>query len=79
VKKQISDVDDEMKKSLDKFRRAIIRQRYILGLSQLDIAERMDCNLNTYGRIERGQVNPSLTMVIRMASALETSINELIE
>ena len=52
-------------------------KRYSLNLSQLELAEKVDCSLNALGRIERAQADPSLTMVFRIALALDLSIKDL--
>jgi len=69
---------EEKEKILQMFSAAVRRRRHSLAHTQMEIAERMDCNLNTYARIERGQADPSLTTVVRVAKALEISAKDLL-
>jgi transcriptional regulator with XRE-family HTH domain len=48
------------------------------GLSQEEIAFRAGLALSYYGRIERGEQNPSLINFLRIAVALNEEIKELI-
>lgn len=57
---------------------AIRSRRYLLGMSQLELAERTGCSLQAIGSIERGLANPSIFMVYRIAIALEIRTKELI-
>ena len=52
--------------------------RTALGLSQEEVAHLADIHPTNYGKIERGRANPSLTTVIRIATALDTDAGELI-
>lgn len=52
--------------------------RHVANITQMELAERMDCHLNCIGRIERGQVNPSLTTIIKIANALGVKAHELL-
>lgn len=65
-----------------KIRKAIAakirNRRHELGMSQMKLAELVDCHLNALGRIERGQADPSLSLFIRIACALECKIKDLI-
>jgi transcriptional regulator with XRE-family HTH domain len=49
-----------------------------LGLSQEEVALLADIHPTNYGKIERGRANPSLTTVIRIATALDIDAGELI-
>ncbi|MGA0566477.1 helix-turn-helix domain-containing protein [Rathayibacter sp. KR2-224] len=49
-----------------------------LGLSQEEVAYLADIHPTNYGKIERGRANPSLSTVIRIATALDTDAGELI-
>ena len=58
----------------------IIRQRRKeLGLSQDDLAHKTGFGLMTYGRIERGEVQPKLSQVRRIFLALGLSLNVIEE
>ena len=56
---------------------AIKRLRTAAGLSQEEVAERSDITLNSVGRIERSEVNPTWTTVLRLVEALELTLVEL--
>ena len=47
------------------------------GLSQTQLAEMIGANQATISKIERGQGNPTLTMIRRIAAALECSPPDL--
>lgn len=48
------------------------------GISQNDLAELSDLHPTTYGKIERGTSNPQLDSLARIATALGTSISDLV-
>ncbi len=50
-----------------------------LGLSQEALAERCDFDRTYISLIERGQRNPSLTNLIRLAEGLKVSTSNLIK
>jgi len=52
------------------------RQR--LGLTQADVAERVDIGLEAYGRIERGVKLPSVETLRRLCVGLQTSADALL-
>jgi transcriptional regulator with XRE-family HTH domain len=56
---------------------AVRRVRLEAKLSQEQLAERASTDLTQVGGIERGVRNPSYTTLLRLASALETSVGEL--
>ncbi len=58
--------------------RNIRNLRHKLDVSQLKLAEKIDCHLNHIARIERGQVDPSLSMLYRISKALCVSLPELL-
>lgn len=58
---------------------AIRRRRKDLGLSQEGLAELVDCHRNFVGRIERGEQNPTVDMLMRFAEALQCSIADLMK
>lgn len=47
-------------------------------ITQLKLAELVGCSLQGMGNIERGQANPSVLMVYRIARALDVSVRELL-
>lgn len=49
-----------------------------LGLSQEDMADLAGMHWTNWGKIERGQANPSLTTIVRMAGVLDIDPAELV-
>ena len=45
--------------------------------SRQELAEQVGVNYQTIGYIERGEYSPSLVLALRIASVLETSIEEI--
>lgn len=48
------------------------------NLSQEDVAGRAGMHVTTYGRIERGESNPPLQTLEKIAKALRTSLSDFI-
>lgn len=48
------------------------------GLTQSEVAEKADTSANYFAQIERGEVNPSYTMLRSIAKALKIKLNDLI-
>ncbi len=48
------------------------------GMSQDDLAERSGLHRTYIGGIERGERNPSLTNIVRLAGALEVPVADLV-
>ena len=66
--------------TVQKFSRNVRLRRHQLNLSQEELAERIGCHVNHIGRIERGQADPSLSMIVRISRALElTPIDLLVD
>jgi transcriptional regulator with XRE-family HTH domain len=55
----------------ESFAANVKRLRERRGLTQLELSERVDCELRFMQRIETGRVNPSLTTVVAFARALD--------
>ena len=47
------------------------------NLSRQELAEQVGVHYQTIGYIERGEYSPSLVLALRIASGLETSIEEI--
>ena len=60
-----------------KFGEAIRTRRKEMGLSQEGLAEAVDCHRNFVGRIERGEQNPTVDMLVRFAKALRCKVADL--
>lgn len=56
---------------------AVRRLRLKANMSQEQLAERVGTDLTQIGGIERGVRNPSYATLVRLATALETSVGEL--
>jgi len=46
-------------------------------MSQEDIAHKADLNFSYYGKIERGEQNPSILICLKIAWALEKKLPEI--
>ena len=70
-----------VKRQIPKERRllgaAVRVRRRALGLSQEEFAEKVDCHRNFVGRIERGEQNPTVDTLLKIARALRCKISEL--
>lgn len=51
--------------------------RKVRGMNQEQLAELVDCGLNTISRIEVGQSNMPLSSFFKFAETLDVSLNEL--
>ncbi len=67
------------KKLLTQFGKHLRRVRIANGLSQEDLANDADIPINQIGRIERGEINPSLSTLNSIAKALQLKLNQLFE
>jgi len=47
------------------------------GLSQQELADKVEATRQTIGLIEKGKYNPSLNLCIKIARALEKTLNDL--
>jgi DNA-binding XRE family transcriptional regulator len=56
---------------------AIRTRRKEIGFSQEALAEVVDCHRNFVGRIERGEQNPTVDMLVRFAKALKCTVTDL--
>ncbi|MFC6355080.1 helix-turn-helix domain-containing protein [Luethyella okanaganae] len=52
--------------------------RLRLGLSQEDVADLAEIHVTNLGKIERGQANPSLTTIVRVAGVLDVDPGDLV-
>lgn len=53
-------------------------RRRATGMSQMDFALYVGMNVAHLGRIERGQGNPNLETLVRLADALAIDVSELV-
>lgn len=52
--------------------------RQELGLSQEDVADLAEVHVTNLGKIERGQSNPSLTTIVRIAGVMGVDPGDLV-
>jgi transcriptional regulator with XRE-family HTH domain len=57
---------------------AIKRKRLQLRLSQMALAEQSELDLSYVGRIERGEVNPSIEKLLKIAQVLGCPVRDLL-
>lgn len=57
--------------------RTIRKYRLLAGLSQEALSERIECDKNTIGRIERGESDFKISMLIRLAQGLDVTLTRL--
>lgn len=65
-------------KILEKFATSMRLRRCELRISQMHLAELVDCHLNAIGRIERMDAIPSLVTAYRISKALKMTLDEMI-
>ena len=79
----IYDVLSSMKKAATRERAqlgaAIRKRRLSLGLSQEEFAEKIDCHRNFIGRLERGEQNPTVDTLVRLAAGLRCKVVDIIK
>lgn len=67
-----------MKTLKDRLAERVARQRKVVGLTQAELAERVEVQAVTISRIERGKHNPSLGLLILLAESLDLELHELL-
>lgn len=60
------------------FGKSVKKYRTIAGISQERLSDRMDCDKNTIGRIERGETNPRLSTLRHLSLGLGTTCTHLL-
>jgi transcriptional regulator with XRE-family HTH domain len=66
-------------RALAEFGFAVRYHRRAAGLSQGELAERCSIHRTYLGGIERGERNPSLLNMLRIAEALDVPVSQLVE
>jgi transcriptional regulator with XRE-family HTH domain len=69
----------EKKAVLVKFGNAVRSVRNAAGISQEELADRTEIHRTYIGGIERGERNPTLIMIARIAKALSIPVSHLIQ
>lgn len=67
------------KKLLAQFGKHLKRVRVEKGLSQEELANDADIPINQIGRIERAEINPTLSTLSSIAKAVKMSLRELVD
>lgn len=62
-----------------KFGRLVRDRRTRLGISQEELAHRAGLHRTYISLLERGQRNPSLSVLVALARALKTHLSDLVE
>ncbi|PCJ15464.1 MAG: hypothetical protein COB02_17970 [Candidatus Cloacimonadota bacterium] len=70
---------NELDSHLLAFGKNIKRLRMDLGLSQLQLAERLDCKQTYISKLEMGQRSPNLRILILVSKALEVELPQVLE
>ena len=63
---------------LSEFAGKVRSRRFLLSLTQEQLAEKVDFHVNYIGGIERAERNPSLTSLVALAKGLECSVKDLL-
>ena len=70
--------DARTRKTLSQFGDRVREARRIRGFSQEVLAERSGLHRTYIGTVERGERNPALVNLIRIADALEVDVSSLV-
>lgn len=65
------------KKKLCKLGKVIRKYRQLAGLSQESLSEVVGCDKNTIGRIERGETDFKISIMLRLSEGLDVSVTRL--
>lgn len=65
---------DTNKQISDKFRKTRLK----LGLTQSEFAKKADLNSNYYAKVERGEINPTITTLKKIVKALGIKSSEVL-
>jgi transcriptional regulator with XRE-family HTH domain len=63
---------------LQKLGAAIVKRRKELGLSQADLAYRIDMDVPNLSIIENGKTNPHILTLVRLSAALDVNLSDLL-
>lgn len=64
---------------LKHFSKQIIVRRTEKNISQMKLAELIDCHLNTINNIETGRHNPTFEMALKISKVLRISLDEMVD
>lgn len=57
----------------------IQKYRIVAGISQENLSERMECDKNTIGRIERGESDCRFSTLVRLSESMNVSLSRLMK
>lgn len=64
--------------NLDKLGKRVKEIRLSKGLTQLEIADKLGSSESTISRLEKGQYNPSYLWLIKLCTAMDIEMKELL-
>jgi type I restriction enzyme M protein len=67
----------DMAQTTDEFARRLRAARTAMDLTQEDVARKLGVGLRVYARWESGQGSPHAATLVRLASTLDTTVEEL--
>ena len=70
-------INNKNQKAIEAFGANLKSLRKAKGFSQEDLANHADIPINQVGRIERGEVNTTISTVYALAEALSVNVKEL--
>jgi transcriptional regulator with XRE-family HTH domain len=71
-------LDDEQKRAQESLGRAVRMLRAIRGFSQEGLGFRSGLHRNYVGAIERGEINPTFRVLLKLCGGLHVELSELI-
>ena len=74
MKKVFMPINRDSEKDIKVVGEKIAQWRYEMGLSQQNVADATDIARSTIDRIERGQIAPRITTLIRICAAFDVPI-----
>ena len=63
----------------DNLGEGIRRERFLLGISQQELAKRSGLHRTYVSDLERGERNPSVASILKIADALHVTVGELFQ
>jgi transcriptional regulator with XRE-family HTH domain len=70
-------MDQKLQKIIEGIGKELKSARIGSGTTQAELAEKVNSDTNYYAKIERGEVVPSLTLLIKIADTLEIEYADL--
>lgn len=67
-----------MDSNKEKIVRKLKDKRESMSFTQVEVAQKAHINVNYYARLERGEENPSMDILLRIAKALNMKSSEIL-